>query len=234
MRKLILFFLVFFLSSCNSENKNYFPLGENRIWSYRIDIIPEIEKKIVYKKINSGLKKQLITVSESKKQITAFPIQREDNSIYFYNQTENGILRLGVQLNGNKNFVFEENERYVIKYPLKKGNSWNSNSKTYLTLRRYPYFDYKAITDFKLSNQIISTDEVVNVPAGKFRNCIKIKGVGETNFLDREIGSIKIKILTTDWYAPSIGLIKSIRVEETDTDLFGTTKMVQVLDEFKY
>ena len=56
----------------------------------------------------------------------------------------------------------------------------------------------------------------------------------KTNFTDREIGSIKIKILTNEWYAPNIGLIKSIRVEETDTDLFGTTKMVQVLDEYKF
>ena len=66
------------------------------------------------------------------------------------------------------------------------------------------------------------------------KNCIQIKGLGETNFIDREIGSIKIKILTNEWYAPNIGLIKSIRVEETDTDLFGTTKMVQVLDEYKF
>ena len=42
-------------------------------------------------------------------------------------------------------------------------------SKTFLTLRRYPYFDYKAITDFEISNQIISTDEIVKVPAGEFK-----------------------------------------------------------------
>ena len=46
-------------------------------------------------------------------------------------------------------------------------------------------------------------------------------------------GSIKIKIMTNDWYAPKVGLVKSIRWEETDTDLFGKSKMVQVLDDFK-
>ena len=222
------------LSSCNTEKKNYFPLGEKRSWSYQIDVIPEIETKKIYKKINSGLKKQKITSVITNEEITVFPIQRENNSIYFYTKSKNGISRIGVQFSGNKNIIFEKNKRFVIKYPLKKGSSWNSMSKTYLTLRRYPYFDYKAITDFEISNQIISTNEIVKVPAGEFKNCIQIKGLGETNFVDREIGSIKIKILTNEWYAPNIGLIKSVRVEETDTDLFGTTKMVQVLDEYKF
>ena len=75
---------------------------------------------------------------------------------------------------------------------------------------------------------------VVKVPAGKFKNCIKVSGSGNTTFIgDREIGSIKINIRTTDWFAPNVGLIKSIRLEETDTELFGTSKMVQVLDDFR-
>ena len=164
-----------YLSSCNTEKKNYFPLGEERFWSYQIDVIPEIEAKKIYKKINSGLKKQKITNSTTNEEITVFPIQRENNSIYFYTKSNNGISRIGVQFSGNNDIIFEKNNRFVIKYPLKKGSSWNSMSKTYLTLRRYPYFDYKAITDFEISNQIISTNEVVRVPAGEFKNCIQIK-----------------------------------------------------------
>ena len=57
---------------------------------------------------------------------------------------------------------------------------------------------------------------------------------GETNFIgDSEIGSIKIKISSKEWYAKNIGLVKMERVEETDTDLFGTTKMVQILEKYK-
>ena len=47
------------------------------------------------------------------------------------------------------------------------------------------------------------------------------------------IGSIKIKISSKEWYAKNIGLVKMERIEETDTDLFGTTKMVQVLEKYK-
>ena len=79
----------------------------------------------------------------------------------------------------------------------------------------------------------MSLNEKIKVPAGSFKNCIKVECSGETTFFgDSEIRTINIKITTSEWYAPNIGLVKAERTEETDTDLFGTTKMVQVLDEF--
>ena len=57
-----------------------------------------------------------------------------------------------------------------------------------------------------------------------------IKGeVVKQNFIgDSEIGSIGIKITSKEWYSKKVGLIKMIREEKTDTDLFGTTKMIQI------
>ena len=75
--------------------------------------------------------------------------------------------------------------------------------------------------------------ETIQTPMGKFRNCLKIKGIGKTSFIgDSEIGSIGIDILSEEWYAENIGLIKMVRTEKTDTDLFGTTKMTQLLNNF--
>ena len=122
----------------------------------------------------------------------------------------------------------------VLPLPIKIGKKWSVDSKTYLILKRYPYYDYRATTNFMIDYEIISTDEIISTPSGKFRNCILIRGIGETKFIgDSEIGSIAINILSEEWYAKGVGLIKSVRVEETDSDLFGTTKMTQVLEGFK-
>ena len=233
MKKKIFVLILFCLgNSCSFQTSDYFPLNENMTWNYRIDIIPEIEKKSVYKKISSVLKKQKIFHPEINKEIIVYPLKRENNSIYYYNNSNEGILRVGKQFNSN-NLEFEKKKRYVLKYPIKKGNSWVAESKTFLILRRYPYFDYKATANFELKNKIMSLNEKIKVPAGSFKNCIKVEGSGETTFFgDSEIGTINIKITTNEWYAPNIGLVKAERIEETDTDLFGTTKMVQVLDEF--
>ena len=69
---------------------------------------------------------------------------------------------------------------------------------------------------------------------GKFNNCIYLKGTGKTKFIgDSEIGAIEINISSEEWYAKGIGLIKSKRIEETNSDLFGKTVMVQTLESFE-
>ena len=68
---------------------------------------------------------------------------------------------------------------------------------------------------------------------GKFDNCLYLKGTGKTKFIgDSEIGAIEINISSEEWYAKGIGLVKSVRTEETNSDLFGKTVMVQTLESF--
>ena len=60
-----------------------------------------------------------------------------------------------------------------------------------------------------------------------------LKGTGKTKFIgDSEIGAIEINISSEEWYAKGIGLVKSVRTEETNSDLFGKTVMVQTLESF--
>ena len=85
-----------------------------------------------------------------------------------------------------------------------------------------------------INYEIISKNEIITTPIGKFHNCVLVRGIGNTKFIgDSEIGSIDINILSEEWYAKGVGLIKSVRVEKTDSDLFGTTKMTQVLEGYK-
>ena len=234
MNKLIFSSILILVIGCSEKEYQYFPLSDGKIWNYSIVINPGVEDKLVYKKTNFTLEKQTILGREKKNKKQVYPIIREDNSIYYYAKNKNGITREGMQQRGDFPIKYEKDKKYVLKFPLKLGTEWQSVSKTYLILRRYAYFDYRATTNFDLKYKIDSLDESIKVPAGKFDNCIKIIGNGKTTFIgDREIGTIKILVSTIDWYAPNVGLVKSIRKEETDSDLFGTSKMVQVLDDYK-
>ena len=234
MNKLIFLSILILVTNCSEKESQYFPLSNGKIWNYSIVINPGVEDKLVYKKTNFTLKKQTILGKEQKNEKQVYPVIREDNSIYYYAKNKNGITREGVQQKGNYPIKYEKDEKYVLKFPLKLGTEWQSVRKTYSSMRRYAYIDYTANTNFVLKYKITSIKDSVKVPAGKFDNCIKIIGNGNTTFIgDREIGTIKILVSTIDWYAPNVGLIKSIREEETDSDLFGTSKMVQVLDDYK-
>ena len=228
--KYILF--LFILIGCSENNNSYFPLGKIKSWSYKIEIKPEVEKKTIYKKTNLSLGKTKLEIDGKKESL--YPFLREDGSIFFYKLKKDGIFRSGFAFAKDKNVNIEKQERMVLPSPIKIGQKWSVDSKTFLILKRYPYYDYRATTNFLIDYEIISTNEIISTPTGKFRNCILIRGTGNTKFIgDSEIGSIAINILSEEWYAKGVGLIKSVRVEKTDSDLFGTTKMTQVLEGFK-
>ena len=233
-RKLFFLLVLLILASCKKDNQKYFPLKNGHIWNYNVVINPGVEDKINYKKINSSIEGTLIKKPGIEETIPVHPILREDDSIYYYSKNKNGIFREGIQFKRESPIIFEKNKKYVLKYPIKIGTKWNSVSKTFLIIRRYAYFDYRATTMFDINYEIKSLTETIKVPAGNFKNCVKVVGKGETTFIgDREIGSIKIKIISKEWYAKGVGLIMSERIEETDSDLFGTTKMTQILEDYK-
>ena len=175
--------------------------------------------------------KAKISLNEEKKKL--FPILREDGTTLYYEILDDGIYRVGKKFLKEKS-IKTESKRMVLPIPLTLEKTWNVDSETYLILRKYPYYDYRATTNFKLNYKVASMKETVNTPSGTFKDCILIIGNGETNFIgNNEIGSIGIKIYSKEWYSKAIGLIKMERIEETDTDLFGTTKMVQLLESYQ-
>ena len=226
--KFFLFLLI--LISCSEKQSNYFPLDNINSWTYSVEIIPEVENRILYKKTNTAIGEKKIIIDNKEKKI--FPILREDGTTFFYEITDQGIYRKGVKYLKNNKINLDDG-RIVLPSEIKVNKTWSNDSKTFLILRRYPYYDYKATTNFKIDYKIVSLKETVKTPSGIFKDCILIKGEGQTNFIgDSEIGSIGIKITSEEWYSKRVGLVKMVREEKTDTDLFGTTRMIQLLEDY--
>lgn len=226
--KFFLFLLI--LISCSEKQSKYFPLNNINSWTYSVEIIPEVENRILYKKTNTAIGKKKIIIDNKEKKI--FPILREDGTTFFYEITDQGIYRKGVKYLKNNKINLDDG-RIVLPSDIKVNKTWSNDSKTFLILRRYPYYDYKATTNFKIDYKIVSLKETVKTPSGIFKDCILIKGEGQTNFIgDSEIGSIGIKITSEEWYSKRVGLVKMVREEKTDTDLFGTTRMIQLLEDY--
>ena len=231
MKYNLLLILVFFIFGCSKEEKNYFPLEKIKTWNYSIEIEPEVEEKILYKTTSQSLGEK--KVNHNNETFTVYPLLKENGTVLYYQNSNDGVYRNGIQFSKDSDIDFKMNERMVLPKPIKLGKKWDVESKTYLILKRYPYYDYRATTNFKLIYEVISMSETIQTPVGKFKNCLKIKGIGKTSFIgDSEIGSIGIDVLSEEWYAENVGLIKKVRTEKTDTDLFGTTRMTQLLNNF--
>ncbi len=227
-----LFISLLLIIGCSEQNNDYFPLDKIKTWNYTVKIQPDVDDAVIYKKTNQSLGKKKIFLNNENYEV--YPFLKEDGTIMYYQSSDDGIYRNGIKFNKDIDFKIIEKNRMVLPYPIRIGKKWEVDSKTFLILKRYPYYDYRATTNFKLNYEILSTKEVIQTPLGKFKNCLKIRGTGKTSFIgDSEIGSIIIEVLSEEWYAKDIGLIKTVRTEKTDTDLFGTTKMVQILDNFE-
>lgn len=93
---------------------------------------------------------------------------------------------------------------YSIKYPIRVGTSWSdtvtSSSKPKISV--------------PVKNTIKSIDEVVTVPAGTFKECLKIKGIGSVQKRLDGNSTVSIDIEAYAWYTPDVGLIKMILKEK--------------------
>ena len=80
--KIIFAIIIFFLISCSQNESSYFPLSKIKSWYYKIEIFPEIEDYILFKKTNLSLGKKKIIINESN--VFFYPVLREDGTILYY------------------------------------------------------------------------------------------------------------------------------------------------------
>jgi hypothetical protein len=76
-----------------------------------------------------------------------------------------------------------------LKFPIAEGSSWNMATKL-------------GNITVNISLTIESLSDEVKVPAGTFKDCVKIKQVG-----DNDAGT---SVMGYEWYAPKVGVVKSL------------------------
>ena len=209
----------FFLGACEEKpsDNDLFPLTENLTWhydaSFRAGRVSSHHKLII-----TNQKTEL----EGEK-VTSRKFHNGD--VAYYDRNENGIFRLALY-SDRHGLVKDPDDHFLIRFPLEKDTQWNLNSKPFFleqSVRKINSGQASLSADLKIDPltmlyQIVATDEDLRVTAGKFSHCVRITGKGETTASGPEIGTVKIKVVQTDWYAPGTGLIKSERRETTNLD----------------
>jgi hypothetical protein len=113
--------------------------------------------------------------------------------IFFFTQDNGGILYIASQFGDNGEPHKLPQPQYMLKAPIRVGTAWDDSTGvtevnghgTIVTLR----------------TTIESTDEIVTVPAGIFKKCLKVKLLGGTD---------KITVQLSRWFAPGVGLVKAL------------------------
>jgi hypothetical protein len=236
--KIFLIIVLLVLSGCNYDD-NYFPLEEQSIINYRLILTSEGKSKV---------SKQTYTVLKKEKDNAV--VIGNGGQLISYNYDDDGIKResidyikneyiinFGGKIKKIRNFDLPhenldyEKGHYVIKFPIEIGTSWLINDKTRLKMKVGYDKVFETWIPFKLKNKILSLDEEIIIKNKIFKKCIKVVGEGNTSYnAGPPIGDINIVVKNTDWYAPGVGLIKTIRSEKSDSETMGNIMIVKIFE----
>lgn len=199
-----------FLASCGVNITDYYPLKEGMSWEYRIDKSQTQDIENFAPRDMGGI--EVIPQKIENSAGTAF---------HFVTKDKDGIYTYAYQApSATEPKVLPEAD-YILKNPLKPGKSWEESASVQLLLESIPY---------AMVYLVESKSETVTVPAGTFENCLLIKGSGLAQSDKGALGIIKISITEDNWYAPGVGLVKSVRKQSGNHVLAGSGEtLVQLL-----
>jgi len=207
------------LSGCNSKPAptDYFPLDKGLSWKYQVTDTAKQEKGF-YSVTNVGTTQ---VAGE-----TATIRRTDDGRDYYLVKKPDGIYRYATRTLFETEPVIDEQPRMVLPLPFlgDAEREWSSKTVSYVIRRSGPSTittEERPPQEFIMNYSVVSQNETVMVPAGRFKNCLLVEGLATlTMFADPLTGFVDIPIRTREWYAPGVGLVKLERSEPLKTRVY--------------
>ncbi|MEJ2592862.1 MAG: hypothetical protein P8178_15970 [Candidatus Thiodiazotropha sp.] len=231
LRRTIPIALCVLLSTCAKSPApgDFFPLGSGLSWRYEVTrVFKSRIEHAAFSEVN------LERVEYGGHQAT---VRRtgEDNH-YYVTRRGDGIYRVAKRNVAQSAPHQDKEPRLILPLPPRVGATWSNHSQPYALRRIHPYED--SLTrgvGFDMTYQLVANDDSVEVPAGRFEHCLRVEGSAQLSiYSDARRGYQEIPIRTTEWYAPGVGLVKLVREEPLDTDVFQGGTITLALSEFDY
>ena len=223
-----LFILMIFLG-CSKKELSYFPLSNGYKWRY--DVLLETR---------DGIQKQKYILNNlGKRELNGVPVYlREslDGTVFYYLDSDEGIYYLGNRNNNKIKPEFNKDKKLVIPEVHTVNKKWKQATITKLLKKTGPPQKtvFEIFARVELEGEIETLDAVVNVPAGRFKNCMKITMRG-SSFKDagNYVGLTLVGVEQTSWYARGVGLVKMERIETTKSNALDKGTLLIELASFE-
>ena len=224
---LLFFFLI--CSGCSKKEQSYFPLSDGYKWRY--DVLLETR---------DGVQRQKYILNNlGKSEFDGIPVYlREslDGTVLYYSDSNEGIYYLGSINDKEIKPEFNKDKQLVIPEPHVANTKWEQSTTTKLLKKTGPPQKtvFEIFAKVELEARIESLDDVVTVPAGRFKNCMKITMSG-SSFKDagNYVGLTLVNVEQTSWYAEGVGLIKMERIEPTKSNALDKGTLLIELADFE-
>jgi len=167
---------------CDELSQSYFPLKEGLRWEYNVTSnLSDTKKLLITNLAPREVNGAKVTPRKWELGGTTF--------IELMKQDDTGVYRYGEQQGETAPPSLITPMECHLKFPVTQGNSWDMTTKL-------------GDSSLSISLTIESVSDEVKVTAGTFKDCLKIKQVGEN--------AAGTSIMGYEWYAPKVGIVKSM------------------------
>lgn len=214
------------LAACGSSapGDSYFPLDSGHRWTYDVRTSRD-----------HGEERETLALStldsDTLDGATTWRRRSDSGLDYWLKSDDSGIYRVAMKTDLDADPTQDPERRYVLKQPLKPGTEWSASTVPYLLERRqgFPKEIRHSHQPVAMGYVIEATGEQVETPAGRFADCLRVKGKASMRlYADAVAGWADIPLVTTEWYCKGVGLVRLVREETVKTSNFlsgGTLTM---------
>ncbi|MGH8120941.1 MAG: hypothetical protein ACRESK_10045 [Gammaproteobacteria bacterium] len=229
VRMLVAIWSLCLLAACNRSPDYYFPLSGGKYWRYVLTYHTlDGNFKGIYAVENLGRRKD------------------NDNDIYVRRLVDGSSRYLLLDDTGIRTMANEKTsgiqtqrvdlDHYIFRFPLAVGQEWQDTTISRALVKTGPpqktEFHINAVIPVLV--RIDSLTDTVTVPAGIFPDCMRITRKGNTYAnAGNYVGLTIVAIEETDWYAPGVGLVKSLRKESTTSKVLDKGEITLELEAYR-
>ena len=225
----VLLFLICMFAGCDRHARDqYFPLGAGKYWRYIMS----------YKTMDGNFKGvyAVENLEQTKKNGELLYVRKLlDGSLNYFRITPEGILLVAREKTVDLKTEYEEEGHYIFQFPAQEGTQWKDTTVSRVLIKTGPpqKTEFHIVAKVPVTARIDSMTDTVRVPAGIFKNCMRVNISGDafTN-AGNYVGLTVVKINETNWYAPGVGLVKSIRKETTKSKALDKGKISMELENY--
>ncbi|MDM0108348.1 hypothetical protein QTH97_25595 [Variovorax sp. J22R24] len=146
--------------------------------------------------------------------------RRSDSGVeYWLRADSTGIYRVASKSDLDEAPKPDKPLRVVLRAPFTTGTQWQASTTAYLLMRRNDFpreirYEHPSIP---MTFEIEAEDETVEVPAGRFPHCLRVRGTAMLRlYADPVRGWRDMPLTTTEWYCRGVGLVRLQRDEPAE------------------
>lgn len=203
------------LAGCGAApaGSTLFPLEKGRVWTYRVTTELEGEAPSTREQTLRTLGAETLALLDGG---DAFRRRSDDGVDYWLRSDASGIYRVATKNDLMQDPLADTPVRFVLKAPFVVGTQWQAGTTAYLLMRRsdFPREMRHSHKNVAMQYRIDEAGITLDTPAGRFDNCLRVKGGATVRiYVDPISGWRDLPLTTLEWYCPGVGLARLERRE---------------------